>query len=65
MPPKADDMDKQQALFNNGLKLAEIKFSRRYDIDTVRVREDGMIEISLASPEVEKAQTANGSVSFF
>ena len=65
MPPNADDMDRQQALFNNGLKLAETKFSRRYDMDTLRAREDGVIEISLTSLEVEMAQTANGSVSFF
>ena len=75
MPPDADGADSsdtQQNIFNNGSELAEKNFTCKYDINTVRAREDGMIEVILTLPEVERAQvkdeTANnsaGSVSFF
>ena len=58
MPTNADAADSQQNLFRDGLELAEKKFNQRYDINTVRAREDGIIEISLTLPEVERARTA-------
>ena len=65
MPDNADAADKQQTIFNDGSELAGKNFTCKYDINTVRAREDGMIEVSLSVPEVERAQTVNGSVSFF
>ena len=60
--------DGEQRQFADGSELAETKFSRKYDINTAKARNNGMIEISLLLPEVERAQTANSSaktVSFF
>ena len=71
-PDGADSSDTQQNIFNNGSELTETAFTHKYEINTVRAREDGMIEVILTLPEVERAQvkdeTANnsaGSVSFF
>ena len=58
MPTNADDGDKRQNIFRDGLELAEKTFAHKYEINTVRAREDGIIEISLTLPEVERARTA-------
>ena len=75
MPPDtdgADSSDTQQNIFNNGSELTETAFTHKYDINTVRAREDGMIEVILTMPETERAQVKDGSagsaddtVSFF
>ena len=60
--------DGEQRQFADGSELAETKFSRKYDINTVKAGNDGLIEISLLLSEVERAQTANSSadtLSFF
>ena len=58
MPTNADDGDKRQNIFRDGLELAEKTFAHKYEINTVRARNDGanggMIEIGLSIPEVER-----------
>ena len=69
MPPDTDSSDTQQTIFNDGSELAETAFTCKYDINTVRARTDGMIEVILTMPETERAQvkgeTADKAVSFF
>ena len=65
-----DGADGQRNLFDNCLELANTAFTRKYEINTVRARTDGMIEIGLSVPETERAQmkdetAADKTVSFF
>ena len=60
--------DGEQRQFADGSELAETVFAHKYLINTVRVvraGNDGMIEVSLALAEVERAQTTNSSADSF